>query len=91
MILYTCYTLFFLFLLLRKKGVARAIYITENETKLILLGLVIYCASFLVSSSLIEFGLKNDSFHILTHHALLLAIGVVLYIKMTKVNDSRDK
>ena len=91
MILYACYTLFFLFLLLRKKGITMAIYITENETWLILLGLVIYCASFLVSSSLIEFGLKNDSFHILTHHALLLAISVVLYIKMARANDSKDK
>jgi len=87
MILYTSYTLFFLFLLLRKKGTTRSFNINETETKWILLGLVIYCASYLVSSALIEFGLKNDSFRILSHHALLLAISLFLYIKMFKTND----
>ena len=87
MILYTCYILFFLFLLLRKKGTTHAFNISRTETKWILLGLVIYCASYLVSSALIEFGLKNESFRIFSHHALLLAISVVLYIKMIKRND----
>jgi hypothetical protein len=87
MILYMCYTLFFLVLLIWKKGTTRTIYIKETETKFILLGLVIYCVSFLISTLLIEFGLKNESFRLLSHHALLLAIIVFFYIKMIKPND----
>ena len=86
MTLYTCYTLFFLFLLFKKNGTTRSFNVNETETKWILIGLVIYCASYLVSSALIKFGLKNDSFQILSHHALLLAISVVLFIKMIKTD-----
>jgi len=87
MTLYGCYSLFFLFLLLRKKRLNRTFIVKESETKLILLGLVIYCASYLVSSALIRFGLKTESYYILSHHVILLAICVFLYIKMVKTND----
>ena len=87
MILYTCYTLFFVFLLLKKKGTTRTFRISETETTAILLGLVTYCASFLISFALIEFNLKNESFRILSHHPLLLAMILFFYIKMIKTND----
>jgi len=88
MIVYTLYSLYFLFLLLRKKGINRAFCLTEKETKFILVGLVIYCASYLASSALIEFGLKVDSFRIFSHHAILLVACCILYIKMIKTDDS---
>lgn len=87
MTLYGCYTLFFLVLLLRKKGTTRTIQINERETNLILLGMVIYCASFFVSFTLIEFRLKNEEFRIMTHHALIVAIIIFFLIKMVKTND----
>lgn len=87
MILYGCYTMFFLVLLLWKKGISRTIEIKEKETNFILLGMLIYCASFLVSSALIEFGLKNESFRILTHHVLIIAIIVFFIVKMDRTND----
>jgi len=87
MTLYVCYTLFFLFLLLSKKGLNRSFSVKESETKLILLGLVIYCASYLVTSALIKSGLKTESYHIFNHHVILLAICVFLYIKMVKTNE----
>jgi len=87
MTLYVCYTLFFLFLLLRKKGLNRTFSVKESETRLILLGLVIYCASYVLSSALIKFGLKTESYYILSHHVILLAICVFLYIKMVNTND----
>lgn len=89
MILYACYTLFFLFLLLKKKGTTRTFHVTENDTKFILLGLVIYSATYFVSLALIDFGLKTESFRIISHHPLLLAICLFLYIKMIVPNDSK--
>ncbi len=62
---------------------------TEKETKFILVGLVIYCMSYLVSSALIEFGMKVDSYRIFSHHAILLAACCILYIKMIKADDSK--
>jgi hypothetical protein len=87
MTIYVCYTIFFLFLLLRKKGLNRTFSVTESETKLILLGLVIYCASYLVTTALIKSGLKTESYYILSHHVILLAICLFLYIKMLKTHD----
>lgn len=89
MILYACYILFFLFLLLKKKGVTSAFHVNENETKLILLGLVIYASTYLVSRGLIEFGLKAESFRIISHHPLLVAICLFFYYKMIAPNESR--
>lgn len=89
MTVYACYTLFFLFLLLKEKGTTRTFYVSENETKLILLGLIIYSASYFVSFALIKFGLKTESFRIISHHPILLAICLFLYIKMMAPNDSK--
>ena len=87
MVLYTCYTGFFLFLLLTKKGLTKAFCFNENETRYILIGLIIYCSGYLLSSTLIEFDLKSESYRIFNHHAILLPICVVLFIKMNKQND----
>ena len=87
MTLYACYTLFFLVLLLRRKGITRTISINERETNAILLGMVVYCASFFVSFTLIEFRLKNEAFRIMSHHVLIVAIIVFFLIKMIKTND----
>jgi hypothetical protein len=89
MTVYALYTLYFLFFLLRKKGIRHAFCLTEKETKLILTGLVIYSLSYLVSAALIEFGLKVESFRIFSHHAILLAVCCVLYVKMIKTDDAR--
>ena len=89
MTVYALYTLYFLFLLLRKKGIRHAFCLTEKETKLILTGLVIYSLSYLVSAALIEFALKVDTFRILSHHAILLAAGCILYVKMIKTDDAQ--
>jgi hypothetical protein len=88
MIVYALYILYFLVLLLRKKGIRHAFSLTEKETKLILVGLAIYCGTYLLSATLIEFDLKVDTFRILSHHAILLPICVVLCIKMIYSNDS---
>lgn len=88
MTVYVLYTLYFLFLFLKKRGIKHAFCLTEKETKLILVGLIIYSASYLVSAALIEFGLKVDTFRIVSHHAIMLPICVVLYIKMMKTDDT---
>lgn len=87
MVLYTCYTVFFLILLLTKKGLTKAFCFNENETRYILIGLTIYCSGYLLSSILIEFDIKSESYRIFNHHAILVPICVVLAIKMnTKSN-----
>ncbi|HMG88938.1 MAG TPA: hypothetical protein VK589_02725 [Chryseolinea sp.] len=83
---YALYTMYFLFLLLRKKGIKHAFCLTEKETKFILVGLVIYCGSYLFSAALIAFDLKVDTYRIVSHHAILLAICVILYLKMRKTD-----
>ena len=88
MIVYSLYMLYFLFLLLRRKGIKHAFSLTENETKFILVGLTIYCGTYLLSATLIEFDLKVKTFKIVSHHVILLAICVVLYIKMLHSDDS---
>jgi hypothetical protein len=88
MTVYALYTCYFLFLLLKKKGIKHAFHLTEKETKFVLVGLVIYSASYLVSAALIEFDLKVDTFGIVSHHAILLPICVVLYIKMMQTDDT---
>jgi hypothetical protein len=88
MTVYTLYTLYFLFLLLRKKGLKHAFCLTEKETKFILVGLVVYCASYLVSATLIAFDLKVATFRIVSHHAILLSVCVILYLKMMKTDDT---
>ena len=88
MLVYTLYTLYFLFLLLRKKGIRHSFSLTDKDTKFILVSLVVYCGTYLVSAALIKFNLKVDTFRIVSHHAILLPICVVLYIKMLYSNDS---
>jgi len=88
MTVYALYTMYFLFLLLRKKGIRQSFCLTEKETKLILAGLAVYCASYLVSATLIAFDLKVHTFRIVSHHAILLPICVVLFIKMIKTDDT---
>jgi hypothetical protein len=88
MIVYASYTLFFLFLLLWKKKIRHAFCFTEKDTKLILMGLAVYCASYVVSSALIEFGLKVDTYRFFSHHAILLAACVLFYVKMIRTDDT---
>jgi hypothetical protein len=88
MTVYALYTMYFFFLLLKKKGIKHSFCLTEKETKFILVGLIIYCASYLVSAALIAFDLKVDTFRIVSHHAILLPICVVLYIKMMDTDDT---
>ena len=88
MIAYALYTLYFLFLLLWKKKVRHAFCLSERDTKFILTGLVVYCASYVVSSGLIEYGLKVDTYRFFSHHAILLGACVFFYVKMIKTSDT---
>ena len=88
MIVYTLYTSYFLFLLLWKKKVRYAFCLTERDTKFILTGLVVYCTSYVVSSALIEYGLKVDTYRFFSHHAILLVACVFFYVKMIKTDDT---
>lgn len=87
MTVYAVYTIYFLALLVSKKAVTKNFCFTERETKVLLAGLVIYCATHLISATLIRFGLKTESFQIVGHHAILLPLCVVLYVKMVRSNS----
>jgi hypothetical protein len=90
MTVYALYTLFFLFLLLKKKGVTHAFCLTENETKVVLLGLAVYTTTYLISSALIRFDLKVETYRIFSHHVILLGACLFFCVKMIK-DDGANK
>lgn len=88
MLIYSIYTLLFLFLYFGRKGMTKSFQVTEGDTKYILLGLVLYSLCNVVSHALIHFDLKSQSYQIVNPHFVLLAICFFLFYKMITPRDS---
>jgi len=87
MIVFSLYSMFFLFLLLRLKSARKKYILDLVDLRYILIGLLVYCLCNALSGALIYYDLKVDSFQILNHHFLLLGICFFLSFKLLNDDD----
>ena len=86
MTIYAIYFMYFLALFFWVRGRTFELIVDAQDTRYILIGLVLYSLSNLVSRMLILLEWKNESFEIVNSHFLLFGIGFFLYYKLKKVD-----
>lgn len=86
MTIYAIYFMYFLALIFWARGRKFEFIVDAQDTQYILIGLVLYSLSNLLSRILILLEWKNDSFEIVNSHFLLFGIGFFFYDKLKKVD-----